>query len=109
MKKITEQATKAFYNFEEFKQSNTHTIVKNDSIELYLFNNLIASKQRNTANISFTLAGYNTPTTKERLRGLDVPLYTKKGDVYIKLIDKDILIDINKTYNYNTITQEFYN
>ena len=88
-RQITKEATRAFYNNENFKLSNTEVHADCTGTYLYLWGNLIAKKcgQR----VSVSLAGYNTQTTRERLNGLlaliDKKITTKKGKVF--LISKD--------------------
>lgn len=68
MRKITEDACKAFYDNENFKRSNTEVVCSVCSTKMYLFGNLIAERNENGLYIS--LCGHNTRTTRERLNGL---------------------------------------
>lgn len=86
MRNITELATKAFFNGENFKLSNTKVHADCTGIYLYLWDNLIA--KRVGERVSISLAGYNTTTTRERLNGIlknfNKSITTKKGVVYLK-------------------------
>ena len=68
MRKITRQAADAFINGRNFSRQNM-TISHEDGIaRMYLHGNLIASQDG--TDLRMTLAGWNTPTTRERLNGL---------------------------------------
>ncbi len=81
MRKITEQAALAFANAWEFGKSNTMVTVEHvDGVEqtkLFLHGNLIASMMN--GELMMTLAGWPTPTTRERLNGLLVVLGRPEG------------------------------
>ena len=98
MRNITEQVTQAFFEGRNFKLSNTEVHADCTGVYLKLFGNLIA--KRVGERVSISLAGYNTSTTKERLRGIlshfNKTLVTKQGKVFIKA-DKDLQeININE-------------
>jgi hypothetical protein len=65
MRKITKEIVAAFLNREEKKIGNSYT----DGTALYLHNNQIACHIVEGV-IGITTAGWNTPTTRERLNGL---------------------------------------
>ena len=85
-RQVTEQATKAFFNGDNFKLSNTEVHADCTGVYLYLFGNLIA--KRVGERVSISLAGYNTTTTRERLNGIlskyNKRITTKKGIVYMQ-------------------------
>lgn len=86
MRKITEQATNAFFTDQAFRSSNTEVRILKDGTGLFLHNNLIAFKNRH--GVQITSQGWFTNTTKERLNGvldrLNVPgIYQKKGEWYL--------------------------
>lgn len=104
MRKITEEALRAFYKGEKFKKSNTEVkIIKSMNkiirVELLLHGNVIAYQNwthfSNTVPSSFgdmkisknlwiTAAGWRTNTTKERLNGLNgVNIYQKDFQWYL--------------------------
>ncbi len=68
MRKITEKVSRAFFAGEPLTTGNTGVTVEGDSVRMYLHANLIAHKNRGALLI--TLAGWPTPTTRERLNGL---------------------------------------
>lgn len=82
MRKITEQAYRAFMNDEKFQQSNTVVLVEENHTKMYLFNNLIAIKNRITKEIEISFAGWFSNTTKERLRPF-AAITTKNGNVFV--------------------------
>ena len=96
MRKVTEQIATAFINGESKTVGNTTT----DGSAVFLHGNKIAEKRNNT--ISFTLAGWNTVTTRERLNGLlnalgsSAGFNQKKGEPYFngKLINADKWVDL---------------
>ena len=82
MKKITEEACEAFENSRNFKKDNTKVICENGVVEMYLFDNLIATK--NSEGVKITNAGWFSATTKERLNGISgVSIYQKKYKWYL--------------------------
>lgn len=72
-RKITTQAANALFANTTFKQSNTRV----EGGALYLHGNKIAWIQNK--KLYFCLCGYDTNTTCERLRGLDLNIYHKRG------------------------------
>jgi len=84
MRKITQQAVDAFNKGKPFKSGNTE--VKVDvwgAREMFLHNNLIAT-QFPEGGLEITTAGWNTPTTRERLNGLNgVSVNVSKGQLYL--------------------------
>ena len=70
MRKITQESIEAFNCNENFKKSNTQIIADDSGTDMFLFGNLIATKNIRTGEISISNCGYFTNTTKERLNGL---------------------------------------
>lgn len=68
MKKITEEAIRAFTSGSAFHRGNTSVRVKNGRVSLHLFGNRIAYQQDGQLFIS--TCGWQSDTTKERLNGL---------------------------------------
>lgn len=64
MRKVTKQVCLAFINGQTLRIKSTRT----DGSAIYLHDHLIAWKHNGT--IYCTLAGWGTPTTRERLNGL---------------------------------------
>lgn len=83
MRQITEDSVKAFLAGRQFCRQNMDT----DGEFLKLHGNVIAEKHED--GILIGLAGWNTPTTRERLNGLlfylkcNLRIGTKKGEPYI--------------------------
>lgn len=79
MRKITKGIVAAFMKGETKRIGNSHT----DGKYLYLHGNAIAYHQC-LGTIQITTAGWNTPTTRERLNGLpEVNVYVRKGQLYL--------------------------
>jgi hypothetical protein len=74
MRQITELMAYCFYN--NVNKSLSNTTVKDGA--MYLFGNKIAWHEN--GKIYFSMCGYDTPTTRERLNGLGVRVSQIKGD-----------------------------
>tara|TARA_R100000008_G_scaffold12468_1_gene6233 strand:- start:4150 stop:4455 length:306 start_codon:yes stop_codon:yes gene_type:complete len=88
MRKITQDAVRAYNNNYNFKRSNTEVrVLKNDNgvifeTQLFLHGNCIAHKNKTGSFISS--CGWHTTTTKERLNGLyGVHIYQKDWNWYL--------------------------
>jgi len=94
MRKITQDAARAFKQGKNFSRDNTRVEVKKDLrfpddnvTQLYLHGHCIAEQTVNSLHIS--LCGWPTMTTRERLNGLlntlniQKCLYQKKHEQYI--------------------------
>ena len=70
MRKITQDAIRAFNNNYKFKRGNTQVRIIGDyeQTQLKLHSNIIAFK--NNSGTYINTCGWNTPTTKERLNGI---------------------------------------
>lgn len=66
MRKVTETIAHALLNGEGRTVSNTST----DGESVWLHGNLIARLTNHRTELELTLAGWNTPTTRERLNGI---------------------------------------
>ena len=79
-RKITKTIAVAFNNRSSKTVNNTRT----DGDSVWLHDNLIIRRNTTTGEIWFTLAGWGTPTTKERINGIvpGVRVYTSKGTHY---------------------------
>lgn len=83
VRKISELASEAFYNREKFKRTNTEVkVLPTGEVELRLWGNLIAFRKYDKTY--FTLAGWNTVTTRDRLEGIGVKISTRQGIAYYK-------------------------
>jgi len=66
MRVITRKIKEAFEQGKSLKIGNTET----DGNRVWLFGNLIIQRQEDTGKVWATLAGWNTPTTRERVNGI---------------------------------------
>lgn len=86
-------------------------IKENKSYDLYLWNNLIFSFDSETQSQSFSMCGYNTTTTKNRLNAIlntfDFHIFQKNGQLYIvdKENNKETKINVCKTYVINVLKE----
>lgn len=70
MRKITQLAVASFFGEIPISKSNTVVAHEEHLVKMYLHGNLIATRDKETGKIVVTLAGWPTPTTKERLNGI---------------------------------------
>ncbi len=68
MRKITDRAFQAFRANKNFSLSNTYVSSDTDQTRMFLHGNCIARKCRKSGLVEITTAGWDTPTTKERLK-----------------------------------------
>ena len=107
MRKITEKSIKAFMSAEPFKEGNTEVEVLPNVTILRLFENAIAYRYNDLlGTLSVTTAGWNTPTTRERLNGIPfVKVSTRKNHLYINDYPWDgSLVDVLPYETYSTKT-----
>jgi hypothetical protein len=84
MRKVTRESVNSFNNNVNFKSSNTEVVVTENSTKLVLHRNVIGIKNRKTGVVSVSTCGWNTPTTKERLNGLEgVRVNTKNFELFL--------------------------
>lgn len=82
MRKITIEAAAHFEAGMTYGKSNTTVKVEGDRVEMFLHGNLIARREKGTLQI--TMAGWETPTTRERLNGIPgVYVNQHKGEQYL--------------------------
>lgn len=82
MRKITEAASNAFKANRPFSSGNTSVLIEDDYTRMYLHGNLIAERLNLTnwdQRVMVTLAGWGTPTTRERVNGLLTTLGRQEG------------------------------
>ena len=95
MRQVTKEIVRAFLSDSNKRISNSEVVSNGEFTKLYLFNNLIARKNKSTGVIEISMAGYPSLTTRERLNGLPgVNLYQRKGMQYLN----GVVIDTNKFY-----------
>ena len=71
MRQITQDAAIAFAWDRNFKRANTEVRVSPGGTQLLLHDNIIAARFKGgTQRVVYTMAGWGTPTTRERLNGL---------------------------------------
>lgn len=70
MRQITQDAAIAFANDRPFRRDNTEVRVLDGSTQLLLHGNIIAARFKGSGKVMMTLAGWGTPTTRERVNGL---------------------------------------
>lgn len=79
MRQIEQNMVNAVNGRYNFKSGNTQVTVNDDIIRVYLHGNCIYTECNSTGKKRCTLAGWNTPTTRSRLRALGVNIKQKKG------------------------------
>lgn len=83
MRKITKEASKAFFDRRKFKKDNTQVRVsENENVSLWLFGYMIAWTF--DGKIYFSMRGFPTATTRERLKGLGIDITQRNGEQYYK-------------------------
>jgi hypothetical protein len=80
MRKITEEAAKAFRIGKNYKSGNTRVELVDYEWRMYLFGNLIIKRIFNDTYV--TIAGHQTNTTLERLSAF-IPVRVKKGEMFV--------------------------
>ena len=89
MRKLTQDAVTAFANNRPFRRANTEVRVTPGATQLVLHKSVIAARFTGSGKVMFTLAGYGTPATRERVNGLlqhlghTTRVYQDKGDQYV--------------------------
>lgn len=97
-RKISKLAAYALRNGEEFRLNNTCV----DGDALYVHGSCIAARMPH--GIQFSLAGWPTKLTRERLNavldvfGIKGQVYQCKGEQVLSLCGQDITLDPNETY-----------
>lgn len=114
--KISQKAAEHFFSarpiklggkFERFYR--TEVKVTGNYVRLYLYGNEIARRNiyDDVNNFLFTLSGWNTRTTRERLSALGVTIRTRKRKPYIQVNNKLYPIYPYATYSYNAKSEIF--
>ena len=119
MRQITLKTATAFLNQKPIKMDNTRVEVRTIEMpvlngskieknaiqsDMYLHNNWIAQFNKISKGLWFSLAGWNTPTTRERLNGLfetyglTCRVRQIKGKAYISTPTELVEIDPDKKY-----------
>lgn len=80
MRKITQAAAAAFSHYNAFNRDNTCVTVDLTAVRMYLHGNQIAQMSDcGPAVVYVSLAGWGTPTTRERVNGLLQTLDSRCG------------------------------
>tara|TARA_R110001606_G_scaffold389571_2_gene555821 strand:- start:6140 stop:6505 length:366 start_codon:yes stop_codon:yes gene_type:complete len=118
MRKITRLASKAFKQGKSFSRDNTLVKGYNDGLAkdwkyLYLHGNCIAKQSIDNGELLITLAGWPTPTTRERLNGLlqtmnqPIRLYQHKHEQYLWNYETNKKTDMPSDWlSVNEVAQE---
>lgn len=90
MRKITQAATRALQAGKRFRKDNTQVLLDARGAQLVLHGNTIVVLDHSVGTLSFRLAGWPTPTTRERLNGtfeafgIGLRVYQHKHEQYIQ-------------------------
>jgi hypothetical protein len=86
MRKITKEASNAFWGRSNYNNSNTSVVCIGNEVQMWLHGNKIATLNNNNV-LTIASCGWETNTTKERLNGIlsDIGMYIvqKKFKWYI--------------------------
>lgn len=94
MRKISMDAVRAFYNKRVFNSPNTRVSMDvRGNPRMFLFGNCIAWIKDGT--IWFSFCGWNTTTTRERLRTIGLDIKCRNRNLYYK----DTLIFPSRNYD----------
>lgn len=106
-KDISVDAAKAFIAGKKFARTNTTVATTDNTVTLLLHGNVIAKRRIDSslATIVFSLCGWNTPTTRDRLNAILNQLqYGEKIDVDIAFVQRKyqpaILIKSTQVYKF---------
>lgn len=101
MRKVTQKIADAFHNQQKLTVSNTTT----DGQNVWLHGNKIIERRRD--GIWFTLAGWNTPTTRERVSGIlpGVSVSSRKGNAFLHASNRSEYIDEHEWINIDHFNQ----
>lgn len=86
MRKIEKLMVQAIVNRERFAQDNTMVSIVENTAQVFLHGNHIATMDYTTRMLTVnveTLRRWPSPTTKSRLRALNVNVYTKNHTTYL--------------------------
>ena len=127
MRKVSIEIAKAFINNENKKIGNSKVCpvsnwVRNEEMGIYLHDNKIAwweNPERwylsNNIHLCFSMCGWDTPTTRERLNTLFYELFKKccflkqsKGDQYLNINNACTWIDPSKVYILREIENDLF-
>lgn len=107
MRKISEQAAKAFYEGRPFKKDNTEVVLtEGGAVAMKLFGNVIAWTRVGQVfgnALCFSFCGWNTVTTRDRLNALGIRVRTERGDIrwMFNRDRQEVIINDTATYWYD--------
>ena len=109
MRKISREASEAFWEDRDFKKSNTEVTVFETDVFFYLHGHLIARRSRTFDNLQINHCGWPTVATKDRLNAiLSVGGYGRQR-IYQKdkswYISQDLQKDIPVYRGWNEIVR----
>lgn len=82
MRKVSQEAYKAFINRRKFSSSNTEVRIEDEEVSMYLFGNKIAKTEN--GDIWISDGGYGASnTTRDRLNYFPVSLRILKGEFIV--------------------------
>lgn len=81
MRKIEERMLKAFKKKRNWRERNTQVIVTPIGVTVWLYHHCIAKTNINN-EVKYSFGGYNSATTRSRLRALGCNVSVKKGFPY---------------------------
>lgn len=81
MRKIEEDMCCAVDSRRNWRRSNTRVECEDGWIRVYLFGNLIMEESPNGVR-HYSTAGWDTPTTRSRLRALGCDAWHYRGELY---------------------------
>lgn len=81
MREIEIKMNNAIERRRNWSLSNTKVLVLFGVVYVYLHDNLIMKMSRNGVKY-YSIAGWNTPTTRSRLRALGCNVTTRRGKLY---------------------------
>lgn len=70
MRQVTEQAVQAFFSGRARRCGNTVVSTDGEYVYMHLHGNMIAKRHSASGKVRVTLAGWGTPTTRERVNGV---------------------------------------
>lgn len=101
MRKVTEKIANAFHNQKKLRVSNTTT----DGNAVWLHGNKIIERRQD--GIWFTLAGWNTNVTRERLNGIlpDARISCQRGAALLYASNRSEYIEDHEWINLNQFSE----
>lgn len=100
--KVGREAARAFWRGEKFTRGNTRVRVHDRVVTLSLHGSVIAERRTDRDYAQISLAGWNTPTTRDRLNAvvgwLGARVFQRDWVPYLSLLGKEKEMDANLWY-----------